>query len=792
MVFQHFLQVHSGSRLLEFFWCTVINERLMFRQMLSIVIRGSTNFKLEMDSFIWTVQHFRAFICSWSHSPAHRPIKRQHEGVRESPVKLGTGLKHLKNSIRKMFAGSQVQFFEHQKCGLRLMYHSLNRKVTFKKHVLIPCFSGWVASSVAMRVVVHQLKGENVMLEVMPHTTIRDLKGQLKALQVCSDELTRLMTQVEIILEDEILVDDDETVSEAGISEDVALQVVFSINPVECTCQEEADCDDESLLVVQIPSSTSEIPSLAFESCKSLVSVQLPDTVTCIGTEAFRDCSALIDVNIPDSVSSIRQAAFMGCCTLKSLMIPDSVIFIGDSAFAKCSSLEHVRIPKELTELRPLAFVDCESLVTVTLPDTLTAIGCVAFSGCSSLLQIHILTRLKMWKVVPLKSASLWQILTFRRAWHEFRVLASEAVNPWQLWWSLKEWQSLRSMPLQIVASWKMWTFLKGLQNLDLGLSSLVILWLQWHSPTVSLPWMEMSLQVVAPYKVWTSPNHSSDFELVPFHAAVLCKKCEFLRMWQLSRPEPFRIALLWLLSSFRARWLVFKWQPLLDANPCRESISQELCSGSRNDLLQVASLWKVFMCPGLGWEQKWSIKTSSQRIEHELECFDVFCILLLAMHFVLAFLTYPEFSPEDCSANWSKGLQKLQLLDTFDSARQLDLYPCGSLFRLLLDQCGSSSKDWCCQYSLWSFHQSGDQRCWTEKKAFRLSGVGPSGRGAKRRSSSWLGFFVLAVPRIQRRIQPSHPRRSWIACACHETQGGLRLSELAELTPFVSQHISR
>ena len=187
----------------------------------------------------------------------------------------------------------------------------------------------------AMRILVHQMKGEDATIDVLPDTTIRDLKRQLKGLQVAEDELTRKMSLVEVIVGDRKLVRNQETVIQAGISSEVAVQVVFSIKEVECvnlqsatrlncvkqkrnqtpfhkslqklsdialTCflclkvellRAEVPCDKEDFLVLRFPESELRIEDFAFEDAGNLVSASLGSSLTQIGAYAFANCSSL-------------------------------------------------------------------------------------------------------------------------------------------------------------------------------------------------------------------------------------------------------------------------------------------------------------------------------------------------------------------------------------------------------------------------------------------------------------------------------------------------------------------
>lgn len=93
---------------------------------------------------------------------------------------------------------------------------------------------------------------------------VRDFKAELKGLQPAADELTRKLSRVDVIVQDKQLVEDDETIMEAGIRPGVSVQVLFSsISPVECISQSTSGYDRDSLLVVQIPSSTMLIQNQA-------------------------------------------------------------------------------------------------------------------------------------------------------------------------------------------------------------------------------------------------------------------------------------------------------------------------------------------------------------------------------------------------------------------------------------------------------------------------------------------------------------------------------------------------
>ena len=171
-----------------------------------------------------------------------------------------------------------------------------------------------------MRIPFRQMNGKVRILEVTPETTIGDLKKRLSGWQACEDELSRKISQVDIILEDRKL-ENDQTVIEAGISPESTVQVLFSICPVQCCSKVEAVCDPASLVLVEVPPGTSSIPADAFSDCSTLVKVTVPDSVSVIGPRAFKGCSSLEVFNMPDDLVDLGREAFQGCRSLTELII---------------------------------------------------------------------------------------------------------------------------------------------------------------------------------------------------------------------------------------------------------------------------------------------------------------------------------------------------------------------------------------------------------------------------------------------------------------------------------------
>ena len=232
----------------------------------------------------------------------------------------------------------------------------------------------------SMRILVEQLNGDTLDLEVTAEMTIRAVKEQLKGMRTWEDELSRDTTVVELIIGDKKVMN-EETVQELGIGYGSKVTVVFKKNVVQCSNKSgfDPDLDPEALVVVEIPDSETEIQALAFARCKRVAKVNIPSSVTEIGPYAFVACSALTEVTIPDSIIDIGPEAFRNCRSLVSVNLPDSVTQIGRFAFAGCVSLLSMTIPDSVTDIEGGAFDFCHQL-TLTAPARL--LGPLVGNGC--------------------------------------------------------------------------------------------------------------------------------------------------------------------------------------------------------------------------------------------------------------------------------------------------------------------------------------------------------------------------------------------------------------------------
>ncbi|CAK9053721.1 unnamed protein product [Durusdinium trenchii] len=244
----------------------------------------------------------------------------------------------------------------------------------------------------------HVSGGAAATVEVMPDTTIRQLKQQLKAIQACEDEFTRSVSRVDLVVDGTKLCDDGQTVTQAGLSPDTEVQVLFTIHTIECSSKKDSGYDLMDLAIVHIPSSATKINYGAFQDCTLVASVIIPDSVSLtipnsvakLGKASFEGCHSLVSLTIPDSVRNIHDKTFRGCNSLRVLRIPDSVLSIGNSAFEGCHSLTSLEIPSSVIDIGMEAFSGCRSLANLSIPNSVTCIWNSSFFGCSSLVNLSI------------------------------------------------------------------------------------------------------------------------------------------------------------------------------------------------------------------------------------------------------------------------------------------------------------------------------------------------------------------------------------------------------------------
>ena len=144
---------------------------------------------------------------------------------------------------------------------------------------------------------------------------------------------------------------------------------------------------------IAIPSTIDDKPVTRLDDkvCaynESIKIVELPETITEIGREAFVECTNLKTINIPSSVTSIGARCFDLCSSLTEIYIPDNTETIGYYAFYGCTALKKANIPSKLTEIPDGMYACCSSLTSIKIPDSINKIGESAFSKCTSLSNI--------------------------------------------------------------------------------------------------------------------------------------------------------------------------------------------------------------------------------------------------------------------------------------------------------------------------------------------------------------------------------------------------------------------
>ena len=157
-------------------------------------------------------------------------------------------------------------------------------------------------------------------------------------------------------------------------------------------------CD--SLRSITIPSSITNIESLAFEGCNNLTAVHITDiaawcSINFIGENPlnlahnlYLDGELVTDLVIPNNITSIGDYAFQNCSSLTSVLIPSNVSDIGSDAFANCRNLSSVILSNGVANIFYEAFYNCDELTSITIPESVIYIARDAFSGTTFLRHV--------------------------------------------------------------------------------------------------------------------------------------------------------------------------------------------------------------------------------------------------------------------------------------------------------------------------------------------------------------------------------------------------------------------
>ena len=141
----------------------------------------------------------------------------------------------------------------------------------------------------------------------------------------------------------------------------------------------------ESLEIISLPSTVTEIDCCAFGHCTHLREVMFNEGLQKIGYSAFYECESLEIISLPSTVTEVGDVAFGRCTHLREVMFNEGLQKIGDSAFYECESLEIISLPSTVTEVGDVAFGHCIHLREVIFNDVPQVIAADAFDRCESL-----------------------------------------------------------------------------------------------------------------------------------------------------------------------------------------------------------------------------------------------------------------------------------------------------------------------------------------------------------------------------------------------------------------------
>ncbi len=196
------------------------------------------------------------------------------------------------------------------------------------------------------------------------------------------------------------------------IGKDTVTALGMAFSPAARAISKEISDLRQTITLVTLPETITEICDDAFRACSGLLYVSIPDSVTKIGKSAFLGCRDLQEITIPDGVAEISAETFRNCRALGSAVIPESVKTIGEKAFSDCRELEKITLPSGLSKIGEAAFADCK-LKEIELPRALEEIPAHCFERCRELKRVVIPRGVKMisekafWGCSVLSSAEL-------------------------------------------------------------------------------------------------------------------------------------------------------------------------------------------------------------------------------------------------------------------------------------------------------------------------------------------------------------------------------------------------
>lgn len=121
-----------------------------------------------------------------------------------------------------------------------------------------------------------------------------------------------------------------------------------------------------------------DIPTGAFEDCKSIEKIHIPDCISKIGEKAFYNCFSLKEIVVDEKNSTyqsnqnclierVTKRLILGCQTS---MIPDdgTVTTICSYAFSNCVNVKKIVVPNSIQKIERYAFFGCSSLEEISIP----------------------------------------------------------------------------------------------------------------------------------------------------------------------------------------------------------------------------------------------------------------------------------------------------------------------------------------------------------------------------------------------------------------------------------------
>lgn len=139
----------------------------------------------------------------------------------------------------------------------------------------------------------------------------------------------------------------------------------------------------KALTTIQIAGSVKKLGTEAFAKCTELTRLRLPEGVTTIEANCFMS-SGLTYISLPTSLTNLRSLAFNTCTKLKEISIPNNITTLEDSVFSGCSSLITAYLPETMTSLGVGSFAGCRSLIEMTIPASVRQIGKGCFCSVNS------------------------------------------------------------------------------------------------------------------------------------------------------------------------------------------------------------------------------------------------------------------------------------------------------------------------------------------------------------------------------------------------------------------------